>query len=201
MRRNPTPDAALKRYELGAGHLGNGLVVWNAAEERHGDYVKIALVQEDRSINYYEQVPAEVRAYVERLAFTSESSRSVTQTGSVFSTWALGQAVYEQHTAGDHTACRLPECEHTTNPPALGPDNVYGVITKEKEGRSARPSEKARTRFSILHAGGWHRVYANTHIAHDALFIVHHGKTRYLTRRAADQLAAAAGRADRADRR
>lgn len=189
-----------KRYDLGAGHLGNGLVVWNRAEERHRDYVKVALVQEDRSIRVYDPVPAEVLAYIEHLAFTDDSTRSVTQPGRVFSTPPLGQAVYEKHTTGVHTDCRAPECSHTTNPPALGKDDVYGVITKEKEGRSGIPSEKARTRFSVLFGGTWHRVYANTHVAYDALFVVHGGKPRYLTRRAVDQLVGAASRADRARR-
>jgi hypothetical protein len=49
MSRNaPTPvvEAEVvkeaKKYDVGAGYMGNGLTIWNRAEEEHGDYRIIA---------------------------------------------------------------------------------------------------------------------------------------------------------------
>ena len=33
---------AAARYDLGYGHMGNGLTVWNRLEEEHGDYKTVA---------------------------------------------------------------------------------------------------------------------------------------------------------------
>jgi len=60
---------AAKEYDLGAGYKGNGLTVWNRAEEVHGDYKTIAHVSEDGTIRFFEKnLPANVRAQIQRWA-------------------------------------------------------------------------------------------------------------------------------------
>ena len=45
----PTMPQA-KAYDLGYGHLGNGLTVWNRLEEEHGDYKTVAHIAPDLSL-------------------------------------------------------------------------------------------------------------------------------------------------------
>ena len=69
----------MKLENIGSGHLGNGLVVWNRAVEQHGDYKKIAHISANREIKYYmKRVSKEVRAHIEKLA-QSNLSVSATQ--------------------------------------------------------------------------------------------------------------------------
>ena len=39
-----------KAYDLGYGHLGNGVTVWNRLEEEHGDYKTVAHIAPDRTV-------------------------------------------------------------------------------------------------------------------------------------------------------
>ena len=74
-------------YELGFGHLGNGVTVWNRLELRDGDYKTIAHIAPDRTVTYYEDgLPEDVRAQIEEFAATSTMTISATQDAPVFST-------------------------------------------------------------------------------------------------------------------
>ena len=74
-------------YELGFGYMGNGMVVWNRLELRHGDYKTIAHISPDRTVKFYEDgLPEDVRAHIETIAATSTMSISATQDAPVFST-------------------------------------------------------------------------------------------------------------------
>ena len=44
-----------KAYDLGYGHLGNGITVWNRLEEEHGDYKTVAHIAPDRTVTIYER--------------------------------------------------------------------------------------------------------------------------------------------------
>ncbi|MFQ7107749.1 MAG: LPD11 domain-containing protein, partial [Neglectibacter timonensis] len=78
-----TPQA--KAYDLGYGHLGNGLTVWNRLEEEHGDYKTVAHIAPDRAVTIYdEEMPQEVREEIQRIADTSEITISATQDALVF---------------------------------------------------------------------------------------------------------------------
>ena len=44
-----------KAYDLGYGHLGNGLTVWNRLEEEHGDYKTVAHIAPDRTVTIYDE--------------------------------------------------------------------------------------------------------------------------------------------------
>ena len=74
-----------KDYDLGYGHLGNGITVWNRLEEEHGDYKTVAHIAPDRTVTIYdEEMPQAVREEIQRIADTSEMTISVTQDAPVF---------------------------------------------------------------------------------------------------------------------
>lgn len=84
-----TPQAVQepqKAYDLGFGHLGNGLTVWNRLEEVDGDYRTVAHIAPDRTVQIYdEEMPQEVRDRIQQVADTSEMTVSATQNAPVFS--------------------------------------------------------------------------------------------------------------------
>ena len=74
-------------YDLGFGHLGNGVTVWNRLELRDGDYKTIAHIAPDRTVTYHEGgLPEDVRARIEEFAATSTMTISAIQDTPVFST-------------------------------------------------------------------------------------------------------------------
>ena len=74
-----------KDYDLGYGHLGNGITVWNRLEEEHGDYKTVAHIAPDRTVTIYdEEMPQAVREEIQRIADTSEMTISATQDAPVF---------------------------------------------------------------------------------------------------------------------
>lgn len=80
----PTTSQA-KAYDLGYGHMGNGLTVWNRLEEEHGDYKTVAHIGPDRTVTIYdEEMPQAVRDKIKRIADTSEMTISATQDAPVF---------------------------------------------------------------------------------------------------------------------
>jgi len=44
-----------KIYKLGYGHLGNGITVWNSAQEKNGDFVNVAHIGDDGKITWYDK--------------------------------------------------------------------------------------------------------------------------------------------------
>jgi len=90
-----------KQYELGFGHMGNGLTVWNRREEKNGDYVTVAHIDPDRSVTFYDKdMPDSVKARIEDMARTSNMTVSATQDAPVFSTPA--QAAEQVQAAPEH---------------------------------------------------------------------------------------------------
>ena len=74
-----------KAYDLGYGHLGNGITVWNRLEEERGDYKTVAHIAPDRTVQIYdEEMPQAVREEIQRIADTSEMTISATQDAPVF---------------------------------------------------------------------------------------------------------------------
>ena len=74
-----------KAYDLGYGHMGNGLTVWNRLEEEHGDYKTVAHIAQDRTVTIYdEEMPQAVREEIQRVADTSVMTISATQDAPVF---------------------------------------------------------------------------------------------------------------------
>lgn len=74
------PKSKSRKFDLGAGHLGNGIKVWNRARQVHGDYETIAHINHDRTIKYYiKNPPQEVVEYVESIAKGPNRSVSTSQ--------------------------------------------------------------------------------------------------------------------------
>ena len=68
-------ETSKKKYDLGFGYLGNGLTVWNRAEERNGDYITVAHIAHDRTVRFYDEtMPDDVSARIENVAFSSSDS-------------------------------------------------------------------------------------------------------------------------------
>jgi hypothetical protein len=69
-----------KKFDLGSGHMGHGIVVWNRAKEVHGDYEKVAHIDDKRQIKWYiKNPPKEVKDYVEKIAKGKNPSVSTSQ--------------------------------------------------------------------------------------------------------------------------
>ncbi len=82
---NTEEHAPSKAYDLGYGHLGNGVTVWNRLEEEHGDYKTVAHIAPDRTVQIYdEEMPQAVREEIQRIADNSEMTVSATQDAPVF---------------------------------------------------------------------------------------------------------------------
>jgi hypothetical protein len=51
-----------KKYDIGSGYMGNGLSVWNRAEEEFGDYKKIAHISDMGDMKIYDkQLPSDIK--------------------------------------------------------------------------------------------------------------------------------------------
>jgi hypothetical protein len=58
-----------KIYDLGYGFLGNGITVWNRAEEKDGDYVTVAHIGTDRKVTFYDKdMPHDVKQKIDNVA-------------------------------------------------------------------------------------------------------------------------------------
>ena len=74
-------------YDLGYGHTGSGLNVWNRLEQVNGDYKTIAHIHPNREVVFYDDhLPEEVKEQIRQVAATSEMTVSATQDTPVFST-------------------------------------------------------------------------------------------------------------------
>ena len=97
----PTTSQA-KAYDLGYGHMGNGLTVWNRLEEEHGDYKTVAHIDPDRTVTIYdEEMPQAVREEIQRIADTSEMTISATQDAPVFAVPPRAQEPPQKEEAPD----------------------------------------------------------------------------------------------------
>ena len=76
----PVHDGSMeqKTYDLGFGFLGNGITVWNRAEERDGDYVTVAHISTEREVKVYDKdMPDSVKERIQAVAQSPD-------------TWAFG---------------------------------------------------------------------------------------------------------------
>ena len=102
--KEPAATAAppSKAYDLGYGHMGNGLTVWNRLEEEHGDYKTVAHIAPDRTVTIYdEEMPQAVRDEIQRIADASEMTISATQDASVFAVPLRAQEPPQKEEAPD----------------------------------------------------------------------------------------------------
>lgn len=102
--KEPAATAAppSKAYDLGYGHMGNGLTVWNRLEEEHGDYKTVAHIAPDRTVTIYdEEMPQAVRDEIQRIADASEMTISATQDAPVFAVPPRAQEPPQKEEAPD----------------------------------------------------------------------------------------------------
>jgi hypothetical protein len=79
------PDG--KAFDIGMGHKGNGLTVWNRAEEKDNDYVTLAHIAPDRTVKFYAvDLPEAAKTYIKREARYCDMSVSASQDAKVFHT-------------------------------------------------------------------------------------------------------------------
>ena len=78
-----------EKYDLGFGHLGNGITVWNSLQEEHGDYKTVAHISTDRQITFYDKaVPEIVKQQIRDFAEKENPTISATQNAPVFNSVA-----------------------------------------------------------------------------------------------------------------
>jgi len=69
-----------RKFDLGSGTMGNGIVIWNRAKTVSGDYEKIAHIDQSRKVKYYiKNPPKDVKDYVEKIAKGKNPSASTSQ--------------------------------------------------------------------------------------------------------------------------
>jgi hypothetical protein len=71
---------------LGFGHLGNGIAVWDRSRTSFGDYLTVAHITPNRTVNYRKgvEVSDEQRKAIEEYAKTEDPQISTTQEIKVF---------------------------------------------------------------------------------------------------------------------
>jgi hypothetical protein len=60
-----------KKYDIGSGWMGNGLTIWNRAEEKNGDYKQIAHISKDGTLKIYDKaLPNDIKKMFQMWADT-----------------------------------------------------------------------------------------------------------------------------------
>ena len=109
-----------KPYNLGYGFLGNGITVWNRAEEKNGDYVTVAHISTEREVTAYDKdMPDSVMKRINAVAQSPD-------------TWAFGFKSLPG--MPDKTAAQ------DEKPSVL--DKIRGAANAPKEPKADNPSRK-----------------------------------------------------------
>lgn len=74
-----------KQRELGYGHFGHGIVVWDRLHEKDGDYDKVAFISQTREVSFLVSLSAADQQEIEGYARTANPSVSSMQNQPVFS--------------------------------------------------------------------------------------------------------------------
>ncbi len=143
--------APAKAYDLGYGHLGNGVTVWNRLEEEHGDYKTVAHIAPDRTVTFYEEeMPQAVREEIQRIADTLEMTISATQDAPVFTVPPRVQEPPQREEAAEGSYQLLSrlkaDCDYFLDAGGraekhLWAGNVDGQIAKMRELYTALPEK------------------------------------------------------------
>ena len=74
------------KYDLIYCSMGNGLTIYNRAVEEHGDYKKIAHIDRDRKVTFYDKkLPTNIKENIITEACTNNTNISATQDQKIFS--------------------------------------------------------------------------------------------------------------------
>jgi hypothetical protein len=80
------------KYDIGMGRVGNGITVYNRAEEEDGDYKKVAHISNNGTVKYYDtKLPNDVKKKIE--AEAQKMKESVNEGKDFFSKLKKGDAV------------------------------------------------------------------------------------------------------------
>jgi hypothetical protein len=64
-QKSPLSVNEAKKYDIGSGYLGNGLTIWNRAEEKDGDYETIAHIGKDGKLTIYDkEIPTDIKKMI-----------------------------------------------------------------------------------------------------------------------------------------
>lgn len=119
-----------KQYELGYGHMGNGLTVWNRLEEKDGDYVTVAHIAGDRTVTFYDkELPDTVKAEIEETARTTEICISATQDTPVFSVPPI--AGTPEQDIKTEILSNEPEIPQEPEADSILPDSAIGLSERD----------------------------------------------------------------------
>jgi len=56
-------------YDIGMGHLGNGITVWDRSREKNGDYITVAHIGDDGKITWYDKkLPSKIKINIGKTA-------------------------------------------------------------------------------------------------------------------------------------
>jgi len=81
------PAKSSKQYDIGYGHLGNGLTFWNKLEEKNGDYITVAHIDAERNVKFLDPfLPESIKTWIADLSFSNDHTVSATQDAPVFIT-------------------------------------------------------------------------------------------------------------------
>ncbi|MDR1704622.1 MAG: ssDNA-binding domain-containing protein [Clostridiales bacterium] len=65
----PEPDKPEKQYSLGYGFFGDGITVWNQAEQKDGGYAAVAHIAPDRNVAFYDgDMPHGIKEQIDAVA-------------------------------------------------------------------------------------------------------------------------------------
>ncbi|GHV33660.1 hypothetical protein FACS1894187_02550 [Synergistales bacterium] len=99
-----------EQCDLAYGHLDNGLSVWNRLQEEAGDYKKVAHINPDRTVKFYdENLPNNLKKEILHEARTCDMQVSTTQKDKVFHTKPLASAEEELEIFLDLCAIGTPK--------------------------------------------------------------------------------------------
>lgn len=117
----PAAPIVLREFDLGFGHLGNGITVWNRLEEENGDYKTLAHIAQDRSVFFYDDdLPHEIRQQIQETAKRTDMTVSATQEKKVFFTPPTEQEQAKEALTGPRGLdADGPEAGQETTPPQL----------------------------------------------------------------------------------
>ena len=150
-------------YDLGYGHLGAGLAVWNRLEEEHGDYKTVAHIAPDRTVTIYDdEMPQTVRDEIQRIADTSQMTISTTQDAPVFSVPPKEQEQPEmfQRTSKQYPPDTEPYiyCEWSESP-VFADETRYNVGEFDALMKHADEERVAGAKAALEKYGTWEKWY------------------------------------------
>jgi hypothetical protein len=73
-----------KATDLGFGHLGNGITVWDRTREKRNDYLMVAHIDTHRQITYHAIISEEQKSAIEEYANTDDPNISQCHEQKVF---------------------------------------------------------------------------------------------------------------------